>query len=612
MTPIQTLESKINEANAAYRTGNAIITDVEYDQLIEDLTELDPSNLLLTKIGLEVIDEKRKVKLPIIMASVNKCKSLDEIKTWLRLKKIDSNIELIITPKFDGLSFCVNEETGQAYTRGDGVFGQRSDEHYKLIGNHLYPDDTPLIKYSYGEVMMNKKVFIDKYSSLYANPRNLIAGLINSKDIKDGLKDCLYIKYGTNDDVNFALKSEILEYLNKNQDIPVQFHLCTAENLNEEHLISLFKDWTKDFELDGLIIEINSLGLQYQLGRETSSNNPQYVRAFKHSAFDEGAETEVLDITWEISKQGLLKPVAKVRPVQVGGVTISNVTLNKAKFVRDNNIGQNSILKIIRSGGVIPKVLNVLKATGFQLPVIEGVEIGWNENGVELITLSETDNQRLKQIISFFEILEVDNVGEGVVKQLWSAGYRTVRDILNLTEDEFSTLEGFADRKASIVYNAIHSSLQSVELSKLKHASGCFVGLGSRKLVLLDHFNEKPTLDQLLLIEGFSDISANAYIAGYDVFYEFIDGLPLTIKQQETKSVVDGTLSGKVFVFSGFRDSAAEDRIIELGGKIGSGISKNVHYLVVKDLNSSSSKTIKAKELGIEILDGGTLQTLLN
>ncbi len=607
MTTIKTLETSINEANAAYRTGNAIISDVEYDQLIDALAELDPNNSLLTKIGLEVDDESRKVRLPIPMASVNKCKSLDELKTWLRLKKIEANTELVITPKFDGLSFCVNEETGQAYTRGDGEFGQRSDEHYKLIGNHLYPDDVPLIKYSYGEVMMSKKTFVEKYSSTYANPRNLIAGLINSKDIKDGLKDCSYIKYGTNDDVNFALKSEILTYLNINQDIPVQFHLCTVDDLTEEQLITLFKDWSIDFELDGLIVEVNNLGLQYQLGRETSSNNPQYIRAFKHPSFDGSAETEVLDITWEISKQGLLKPVAKVRPVQVGGVVISNVTLNNAKFVKDNNIGRGSILSIIRSGGVIPKVLSVLKATGFKLPEIEGVEIGWNENGVELITLSETDNQRLKQIISFFEILEVDNVGEGVVKQLWSAGYRTVRDILALTENDFSTLEGFADRKASIVHGAIHSALKNVELSKLKHASGCFVGLGSRKLVLLDH-----------LIEGYSDISAQAYLTGYNAFYEFIDGLPLTIsiKQPKTNNMQEqqeeSKLFGKVFVFSGFRDSSAEERIIDLGGSIGSGISKNTHYLVVKDLNSTSSKTVKARELGIEILDGGSLQTLLN
>ena len=136
---IQELRNKIVEANKLYRIGKPIISDSKYDQLVEELALLSPDDELLTSVGHTVSDE-RKSRLPIEMASMNKIKTMDDINDWCRLKSIPKTEKVIITPKFDGLSLCVDETSDSAWTRGDGEFGQKSNEHYKLIKNHLYAD----------------------------------------------------------------------------------------------------------------------------------------------------------------------------------------------------------------------------------------------------------------------------------------------------------------------------------------------------------------------------------------------------------------------------------------------------------------------------------------
>ena len=393
---IENLRNKITKANDAYRVGKPVMSDSEYDKLMEELSNLSPGDELLTKVGHVISDESRKSKLPIEMASMNKIKSMDDINDWCRLKGINQNELVIMTPKFDGLSLCVNEQSKESWTRGDGEFGQKSDEHYKLIKNHLYNDGVSTssfinnftfpFSYTYGEVMIPKQVFIDKFSADFANPRNLVAGLINSKTVSDSLKDCQYIKYGgiPNKNIKFNTKKELLDELNIGQEKKVNYHVCKISELTEDLLIGLFNKWSVDFEIDGIIIEINDLALQNKLGRETSSNNPVWARAFKHPSFEQSAETEILDIEWNISKNSLLKPVAIVKPINLDGVVVSRCTLNNARFVKDMGIGSGAVVVIRRSGLVIPKIVDVIKTVDFIEPTIEGVEICWNESGTEI------------------------------------------------------------------------------------------------------------------------------------------------------------------------------------------------------------------------------------
>ena len=620
---INELVEKITLANEKYRIGESTMSDAQYDILIEELRALDPHNELLTKVGLEVQDETRKSRLPIEMASMNKIKSMEDIDDWCRLKGISKSETVIITPKFDGLSLCVKESTNEAWTRGDGEFGQKSNEHYKLIDNHLYDveDVDPFgpinCNFTYGEVMMSKKVFTDKYSQEFANPRNLVAGLLNSKDINPALSDTSYIKYGAIFHPNLMdlngfmahTKQQVLDYLNSYQKVKVQYHLCKISDLTEELLIDLFHKFGTEYEIDGLIIEIDSLALQRSLGRETSSNNPVWARAFKHPSFEQSAESEIIGISWNISKQGYLKPTLHITPVRLDGVTVSNVTGNNARFVKDMGIGVGAKVLVKRSGMVIPIIADVIEPVEFQMPDVPNID--WNENGVELVTLTLTDDQQFKQLVSFFEILETDSFGEGVIKQLWNEGYRTVRDILNLSQSDLEKIDRFGKRKAQIVWNSIKKATNGVSLSKLQHATGIFKGLGSKKLALLEHFTTKPSVDQILEIEGFAEISAQSYIDGYDKFFEFIDGLPITIEEKKEAVKVSNDLDGMTFVFTGVRRADLESVIESRGGKIGSGVSKTTTHLIMKVVGSGSSKEKKALELGVKIMTVEQLENLL-
>lgn len=607
---IEKLVEKIKKANEAYRLGYPIISDSEYDILIEELQEMDPDNSLLQKVGHVVKDETRKSKLPIEMASMNKVKTIDEIFDWYRLKNINKSTSLVITPKYDGLSLCVNENTKEAWTRGDGEFGQKSDKYYQLIKNKL--KDNTSFDFTWGEVIMLKSTFLEKYSNDFANPRNLVAGLLNSKEVNKSLEDIVYIKYGgkLKDNTKIKSKSDLLTSLNNSQDIKVPFELTNIDNLTNDYLQTLFDDWSIDFEIDGLIIEVDDLSHQENLGRETSSNNPVFARAYKSPDFEKTAETYITGISWNISKQGYLKPTLHVNPVKLDGVTISNVTGNNARFVKDMGLGVGAKVVIKRSGMVIPIIYDVLETVPFQMPDISNID--WNENNVELITLTETEDQRFKQTVAFFEILGVENVGEGVVKQLWEAGFDSIKSILNLTTEELSKLEGFGKRKSTIVFNSIQSKIKDVQLSKLQHATGFFKNMGSKKLALLEHFTSKPTIDEVSKIEGIGEVLANEYISKYDLFFEYIKDLPVTISKKAETVRVSNDLDSKVFVFTGVRRSDLEKVIESRGGKIGSSVSKNTTHLVCKDTSSGSSKLEKAKSIGVEILSVEDLTSLLN
>jgi DNA ligase (NAD+) len=307
-----------------------------------------------------------------------------------------------------------------------------------------------------------------------------------------------------------------------------------------------------------------------------------------------------------------LKPVLQVEPINLDGVTVSNVTGNNAKFVKDNGLGIGSKVRIIRSGMVIPKIVEILETVEFVMPTIEGVELVWNDAGIELMTANKTDEQTIKQNIAFFEILDTDNVGEGVVRQLYEAGYKTIESILKITINDLESIDRFGKRKATIVYNAIKKSVLNVSLSKLQHATGIFMGLGSKKLILLEDFTTKPTFDEVMNIEGFAEISTKTYLDNYDNFFEFIKDLPITIEKKVEAVKVGNDLEGMNFIFSGVRRTDLEEIIESRGGKIASSVSKNTSHLVMKSKGSGSSKENKAIALGVKIFTVDELETLLN
>ena len=607
---IKQLERVLEESNISYRLGNPIMSDTEYDALLEELEVLDPNNILLTKIGHDIVDDSRKEKIPIIMASMNKVKTLNEIILWMVNKHIPKDTKLVLTPKYDGASLCVNEKNSKAWTRGNGIEGQRSDKHLEKTGHKSIVTDSEKL-FTFGEVMMKRKTFIEKYSEEFSNPRNLVSGQLNHKTPNIILEDCFYIKYGIESELSSNQnKSDQLDWLNKYNQIKVPYKIVTYHELSEDYLKNLFDEWSEDFEIDGIIIEVDDHVLREQLGRETSSNNPCYARAYKGS-FEEVKESKVTNINWQISKKGLLKPVIQIETIVLDGVNVTNVTGNNARFMKEMGIGINSIVKVKRSGMVIPLIVSVEYSTGFEYPEIDGVQYDWNDNGVELVTTNITDQQKLRQLISFFEILEVENMGEGIVKQFFDNGFDTAEKILSMTKEDMMKMEKFGERKAQKVLKSIDDK-RNVTLSKLQHASGFFDNLGSKKLLLLENL-ENCSVEHIKGIEGFSDISAENYLKGIVQYNEWVnkfDGL-LNISKTESKEPSSNGLENMTFVFTGVRRKDLNEIIESKGGSVANSISKNTTHLIMKQKGSGSSKEKKAVDLGQTIWEVEELENFL-
>lgn len=611
MSEIKELVQKITENNEAYRIGKTVVSDELYDSWVDRLEELDPDNPVLSKVGFISDDDERKQRLPILMASMNKIKTISALLKWFTSKNIPKDTELVLTPKYDGCSFASNEVKVDGFTRGDGEYGQRSDEHLELIlkneqrmrnldsllntNNSTFTDPN---MYTFGEIIMPRQTFLDIYSDDYKNPRNFVGGLLNADDAREPLNDCRYVRYGlVSDDMvsKFSKKSNTLDYLNSRQTTSVPYKIVTVDDLTEENLRELFFEWTKDFELDGIIVEINDLAYAESVGRERNGN-PAYARAYK-GEFEERKLSIVQEIEWNISKKGYAIPRIRINPIELDGVTVTYITGNNAKYILDMGIGVGAEVLVKRSGMVIPFIIEVTKTVDFELPEI-GYELKWDKNEVHLVTTEETPEQRLQQIISFFKILGVENVSEGVCTQLFEAGFDTVKSILTMSKDDMMKLERFGTRKAEIVYTAIHSKMKDVTLSKLQHASGLFEMLGSKKLLLLETL-ENPTVSDIVVIEGFSDKSAKAYLEGMSKFINFIGDLGslVTVKKTEVKEASSNELEGTAFVFTGVRRKDLNEIIEDRGGRIASGVSAKITHLVMKAKGSGSSKEVKVGKL---------------
>ena len=607
----------LHNANQTYRqTGvSSELSDQEYDFLLDMVDD----ESFKSKVGVEVV--KNKVDLAVPMGSLNKVKTFDEISSWCDSKKISLQEVVCITPKFDGLSLLVEFEDGRykgASTRGDGSTGQNVTEHfrYTTLGKIKLPED--FSGFLVGETIMKEQTFLDKYTKKFKNPRNMVAGLLSRKQISQELEDVSFIAFSVKN-VAFSTTQKELDFCNEN----VNKHFAYQLNIVTEKIVGLTDEWLQKlydnetvFQCDGLVVEVNESSLQAQLGQETNSLNPAYARAWKPESADDRS-SKVRSVTWQVSKSGSQKPVVQIEPVELGGVTISNVTGINAKFINENSIGSGSVVTIIRSGDVIPKITNVVLASlGSVLPSTCASCAGalhWNENEIDLMCANDDcPEKKISENTEFFKIMGIDEVGEGIVKQMYEAGYGSVVEILNLTVDQLYGMEGFQKKKAEKVHSSIHSSLKNVSLSKLQHASNLFKGLGTRKLELVASFSSRenvPTIEALIAIDGYSEISARSYLSAIVKFWDWAEVLPLTIAAYE--QAAEGVYTGKTFVFTGFRSPELQASVVELGGKIGSSVSSKTYALVMKKKGSGSSKEKKALAAGVIVYEKEELEDLL-
>jgi len=654
---INKLVALLNKCNHAYRTGdnswfveNGLVppTDKEYDNMLDDLAEMDPKNEFLILIGYEVADDnpERKEKLPVHMLSADKVHSVDEIWKWLSRNNIPPDAFAVLSAKMDGLSGLVKEapEPGdrkkikKAWTRGNGSVCQKIDAHIAAIEPNYI--DNPF--YSMGELIISRKNYKlhfegkvnPRTNKLWGPARNIAAGRLNSDTPDQFMQYVDFIRFGlSNFDGTLIDKSEQMEEVNRLNKYPIRYRTVRFREITADLLAKLFKEWSVDYEIDGIVIDVDNADLRKHLGIHTSGKYPNYMIAYKDEN-EEIVEAPIDDVAIQISKNGHGIPVAIFNPpVSLDGANVTRATCHNMKTVVDLKIGRGAIVKIKRSGFVIPKIIDVTTPGDVDEILSRGCPICgskmiWdepNEKG-EIVHLTcsnpECDGKKYKKLLSFFRTLGVDYVGPGIIDTIYNAGYTTVKDVINMTLEDFKHLDRFGENKARKIYDAIAAKMVSIPLSKLQHASGYFAGLGSKMLLPINQEINRNTpkefitnpehrtisKKQITSMDGFADKNANIYLNNIELFWEWVDntGLLMQIDFFDDKPIkiddMKNTLNGMGVVFTGFRNEEMSDDVIAHGGVMKSGVSKNADILVMKEKGSGTSKEKKAQDLELEIL----------
>jgi len=624
---IEDLEKLIIFANDKYRnTDTSVMSDELYDICVDFLKLKNPKSKVLKVIGGKV-KSKDKVKLDYWLGSMDKIKPSDTrlFEKWLNEYKGP----YYVSNKLDGISaMIIYRENGDTnlYTRGTADEGLDITPLLKYIKN--IPSWSLVNKYKTkskksgillacrGELLMSKDIFKNNWSEILKNGRNGVSGLVNSKTINPKLaSDTDFVLYEVIDPfLKFSDQMKILKDLKFNvvkyEEVPkISFEILSN--------LLLKRKKESEYEIDGLIITNN------EENKRNIKSNPEYAFAFKDILDDQKAETKVISIEWNISKDGYIKPTLIVEPVTIGGVEISRTTGNNAKFVVENKLGKGSHIEIIRSGDVIPKVNKVLKPSKtVEMP--EG-EWHWNESNVDIICDSlDNKDVLIKNIYYFFSSLDTKGLGEKIVEKFVNKGYDSILKIIKLSVPEILLVEGFKEKSAQNIVDSIKKSLMEVSLSKIMSASnklGHGIGEERIKLVLdkfpnllddADKWSKEEFINNLKLINGWEEKTSSLFVSNYKEFKKFYNSIKpyITIKKQQVKQVSKNKYTDKTVVMSGFRDSELQQKLEDSGAKISNSVSKNTDYLIVKDQNTideNTGKVQKAHELGVKIITKDTV-----
>ena len=601
-------EVKLYSDDIYYNTGNSSeLTDWKYDSIKETLNKRDPKYIVPT--GTRIRENENRVKIPFWLGSMDKKKDEKDISKWMSSNK---GKNYIIEDKLDGVSclIIIKGKKVKIFTRGDGVVG--ADISYLS----QYIKNIPKVSKSSisvrGELIINYKLFKKKYSKDFANPRNMVSGLIGSKTIKEGLEDIEFIAYEIISDGLAHTPSVQLDLLDSAGFKTVNRQL--VENVNLENLteILIFNKEISKYEIDGLIVQAN---VEYT---RNTSGNPDYAFAFKMRFEDNLIEAKVLGVQWNISKWGVLKPRVEIIPVQLGGVTISWASGFNAKFILEKSIGPEAIIEITRSGDVIPYILRVIKKA--DKPDMPQLTYIWNQSKVDIHSDEYSDTSTVKKIASFFAELGIKHVGEKNVQKIFESGLDTLFKIIAASEEDFEKVPGFGKKLAERTFINIHEGLKNLTIPLVLGAYGVFgFGMGVRKVVtlfenfpdILDVFEKmknEDILDRILQIDGFSDKSANKVVDNLTEAKQFILDMKkfATFNEKNTKIKIQNknNMQDMKIVLSGFRDKKLEEFILNGGGKVMTSISKQTSILVVSSkLAAPSGKAAKALEMGIEVID---------
>ena len=665
---------KINELKkhdkAYFEKDSPIILDKDYDIIKQEILELEKKYSYLKnknspsqKVGYEPSSKFKKVAHAIPMLSLANAFTKENVEDFLKKIKNFLNMndyEKILfsaEPKIDGISASLKYIDGiftLGLSRGDGKTGEDITNNLKTIRDipkKINKTNFPKILEVRGEVYISKSDF-KKISKQFANPRNAAGGSLRQKDPNETKKIPLkFVAYGFGivEPKNFEKQSEYLKLLktwgfNTNSLNKI---VSTIEDIEKNYRMVESLRSTIDYDLDGLVYKVDSLKLQNRLG--FVSNSPRWAIAHKFSA--EKGLSIIKNIEIQVGRTGALTPVAKIEPVNIGGVVVSNATLHNEDEINRKDIRIGDAVCIQRAGDVIPQVLYVDKekrnknTKKFNFPdkcpscgskTIK--EFNYSTKKKDAVTrcpdpqfkCKEILREKLKHFVSK-EALNIEGFGKKIIQNFWDLDMiKYPADIFNLNFKKISSLDGWGDLSASNLEKAIKKS-HKISLDKLIFAIGIrHIGQENAKTLakyfvnikkfeeLFDRKKRKRILNYLLELDGIGETQVNSL----EVFFSnsnnlnTVSNLIKELNVTDFKTSKSGIFYGKTIMFTGglSKMSRAEAKALveKEGGKILGNTSKKLDYLVVGDSKPTSKKIEKAKKLNIKILNENSWYYLLN
>ena len=644
------------------------ISDQEYDNIKKEILRLEKKYIFLKKlklaeniIGAPPSNKFKKVKHLRPMLSLSNAFAIKDMKDFLKkiknyLNLGDAEIELFSEPKIDGISATLIYENGvliKGLSRGDGTTGEDILENLKTISSipqKIRIKNLPRILEVRCEIFISKKDFI-KLKDSFANPRNAAGGSLRQKNSIETAKIPLkYFAYGFGavEPQVFKKQSEFLTEIKKWGFIvnPLSEVVKGVGDIEKHHIHIDSLRSSLDYDIDGLVFKVNDLSLQKRLGN--TSNSPRWATAYKFSA--EKAITRIKDIIIQVGRTGAITPVAKVEPVTVGGVVVSNATLHNEDEIIRKDIRIGDLIKIQRAGDVIPQVvsvdvskrLNISKKYIFPKKCLCGAEtkkeLSKNTKKHDAVRRCTkgydckfTAKERLKHIVSK-DAFNIEGFGKKVIEQFWDLGLiKAPSDIFDLNYDQIKKLEGWGELSINNLKKAITKS-KSITLDKFIFSIGIrHIGQENAKILaeffgsikefskLFDLKNREQLLISLVDLDGIGQTQINS-INNFFLNKTNIKIIKNLLSKLDIGNYIINNTYGKfknkkLMFTGGFQNisrSEAKSIAENNGGKVLGSISKNLDFLVVGESKPTKKKIDQAKQLNIKIIHEKEWNKILN
>ena len=646
-----------------YDKSKPQISDSKYDKLKAEIQNLEKKFKFLNNInspskivGFKPAKIFEKYKHKVQMLSLSNAFDYEDLKNFekkiLNFLNKNTQLQYSVEPKIDGVSASLtyrNKELVYGVSRGDGKTGEIITDNLKTIKDiplKISSSNFPKEIEIRGEVFIKKKDFL-KIKDNFANPRNAASGSLRQKDPQQTKKIPLnFIAYtfGYIEKKNFIYQSDFLKELKNwgfktNVDNKV---LSGVANLIEFHKKFEERRFDLDYDVDGLVYKINEINLQNRLG--FTSNAPRWAIAHKFSA--DNANTRVLNIEIQVGRTGALTPVAKVEPVNIGGVVVSNATLHNEEEIKRKDIRIGDIVKIERAGDVIPHVIEVDKikrdknSKEFLFPLkcpscgSETIK-EFNKTTKKYDAVRRCMNskflcekiaiEKIKHFVSK-EALNIDGLGKKVVEKFWDLKLiKMPQDIFRLDYNQIKNLEGWGQISVNNLKSSIEKS-KKVTLQKFIYSIGIrHIGIENAKIISENVKNiseftniiKNKKYDYFLNIDGIGETQINSlrHFFSNELNFKIIFELSRILNIISDNSNRNGKLKNKTFMFTGKLDgisrAEAKSMIEKNSGNTMSNISKNLDFLVIGE-NPTKRKIEQAKKLNIKVIKQNELYKLLN